>query len=218
VLFDGNNILVIDAEDNIARGQPDTCCGSAGRFDHNTLVDTQATFVIVIQRGNAQAETITTLLLGCGRCLALGVAGFELIHGNLEGFALAFAPDFHLSLGTWLGCSNNTWQVAHLFDLIAIEFQDHITTTHACFGSRAIFFDMADQCTFVAVQTNCFGALIINISDLDTNATPGDFAVLFELINDIHGLINGDGQGNPHAPATARNDLGINPNHLALGI
>src|SRR5699024_12038216 len=82
-------------------------------------------------------------------------------HCYFQGLTLAFAPNFHFGLGTWLRCSDNTWQIAHLLDLFAIEFQDYITAAYTSFGSRAIFFNMADQCAFVTVQTNCFGNLII---------------------------------------------------------
>src|SRR5699024_12495241 len=105
-------------------------------------------------------EAVTALFLLCGRRFALGITSFELIHCYFQGLTLAFAPNFHFGLGTWLRCSDNTWQIAHLLDLFAIEFQDYITAAYTSFGSRAIFFNMADQCAFVPVQPNCFRTLL----------------------------------------------------------
>src|SRR5699024_12650852 len=56
------------------------------------------------------------------------------------------------------------------------------------------------------------------INRLNPTSNPRHLAVLFEYINDMHSLINWNGQRYPHRATAARNDLAIDPNHLTLSV
>src|SRR5690625_2418782 len=80
------------------------------------------------------------------------------------------------------------------------------------------FLDMTDQSTLTAFQANGAGHIIINVGNLYPDTTAGYLAMLLELLDYLHGLIDGDSQGNAHEPPTARDYLGIYTHYLTLGV
>src|SRR5690606_39440784 len=87
--------------------------------------------------------------------------------------------------------------------------------TDTCLVGRAAAFDVADHGTHGLGQTNGLGHVFGHVADLYADATPRDLAVFFELLDHLHGLVDGNGQRDAHEPATARDDLRVHAHHTA---
>src|SRR5690606_35952900 len=59
---------------------------------------------------------------------------------------------------------------------------------------------------------------IADFADLYADAATDDLAGLAQLLDDTHGLVDGNGERYAHEPAAARHDLGVDAHHPAIQI
>src|SRR5690606_38458677 len=81
--------------------------------------------------------------------------------------------------------------------------------------SGAVRIDIAYHGATSIAQADGLGYIGRHLADLHTDASTRYLAMLFELLDDPHAFVDGDGQGDTHETPALRNDLGVDPDHFS---
>src|SRR5690606_28980044 len=86
---------------------------------------------------------------------------------------------------------------------------DHVTGLDPGFLSGTARLDAAHRRARRLLQTQGVRDLFRDLADLNADPAPHHAAALLQLLGNLHGLIDRDGQRNAHEAAAARNDLRV---------
>src|SRR5690606_11648759 len=134
---------------------------------------------------------------------------------DLEGVRLALAPDFDFAAVAGLGGADDAGQIGPVLDFLVVELGDDVAGTHAGLGRGPAGFDAADHGAARIAQADRLGHIRGNLPDLHAYAAAGNLAVIFELLDHAHDLVDGNGQRNAHEAAALGDDLRIDAHHLS---
>src|SRR6202008_1727084 len=115
----------------------------------------------------------------------------------------ALAPDLERRGRARTGRADQARQVARALDRLAVEADDDVGRLDAGLVGRAALLDRVHQRAARAVQPERGGEVARHFLDHHADAAAGDAALLAQLLLDVDGDVDRDGEGQAHEAAGA---------------
>src|SRR6185437_4830207 len=137
---------------------------------------------------------------------------------NLDGLFLAFADDDDIDGLADRAFSDDTRQIAHLVNVLAIELDDDIAWLDGAVVDRPALDDPGDQRPSGGCHVEAFGDIVRH--RLDTHAKPATprLAIPAQLVDHAGSKLRGNGKADADRSTRWRDDRGVDADDLAVHV
>ncbi|MNV01074.1 hypothetical protein D3C71_912620 [compost metagenome] len=142
----------------------------------------------------------------------------QLAELDLDGLLLAITQDHHIDVLADRAFRHDPQKVAHLVNILAVEFQHDIAGLDRAIFHRSALGDAGDKRTLGAIHAEACRHIVGDGLDTNTEPAAARLTEFDELLDDILGKLRRHGESDTDRTAARRNDRRIDADHLALHV